>query len=145
MHQARQRKVNITGVVSNASLVTGTPQVRDRARFVFAVLDQLCISGQLLRVTTSLGAYENMALLSYRVRRTHETRQMLVVQLTFEQKELVTSETVEVPDNILKAALRASGRGRKGKGGGAGQKENEKQKKARRRSASKAFYDWVRS
>lgn len=135
MHQPRQRKLTVLGVVSNTSLVTGTPQVRDRARLVFGVLDQLTVSGQLLRITTSLGEYEDMALVDYRVVRRHETRHQLVISLSFEQKATVTSELVQVPDDVLAVVLRASGRTRKSKAV-VGRPETAKEKTARRKSVA---------
>ncbi len=113
-HQARQRMFDLVGEISNTPLVIET-DVPNRAQFYFEVLDALVESGQRLTITSGLKLYEDAVLKSYTVSRNYQNGQSLVIALKIIQLEVVSSATVQVPDNILEATLKASGKSKRKK------------------------------
>lgn len=113
-HQARQRMFELVGEITNTPLVI-EQDIPNRAQFYFEVLDALVESGQRLTITSGLKVYDNAVLKSYNVNRNYQNGQALVVALKVVQLEVVSSATVQVPDNILSAVLKASGKSKRKK------------------------------
>lgn len=113
-HQAQQRTLELFAEVSNTPLVFETDR-QNRAQFYYDVLDALVLSGRRLTITSGLRVFENCVIKDYSITRDYTSGQSLVVSMTVVEIQTVSTSEVEVPEAILQAALRATGRTRRKK------------------------------
>lgn len=139
-HQAKQRVFELVGLISNTPLAQ-EQNVGQRAPFYFQVIDALIEAGTRLNITTGLTPYDDVVIKSYTVVRDFQRGQVLEVSLKLVQIQTVESATVQVPEDILAAALKASGKSKRKKNDGP-KPETDPQKRKRRRSILDGwFYD----
>jgi hypothetical protein len=105
---------DLVGTITNTPLNIET-NVANRAQFYFDVIDALVESGQRLTITSGLRLYENAVIKSYSVPRNARTGQSIEVSLRIIEIRVVDSATVQVPADILSAALKASGKSKRKK------------------------------
>lgn len=80
-----------------------------RVESAFDFLRRLQTERRLVTLVTSLGVYEGVALVELNAPRTAQTGQALIVDTTWRLLRLVSTQTVQIPPEILRGIVRPSG------------------------------------
>lgn len=104
--QPEQPDVTIDFIVSKTSLRVRGGINRDSE--AFELLESLQVNSRLVTLVTSLKVYESMGLASLRAPRSSANGQKLLAQTKWQRLETVTTQTTQIPADLIAPAARAS-------------------------------------